>query len=175
MTEAALENEHQADPATEQVSGARLTKALHDRYQELLEGMPAGEPTWVTTGGPEGGINGTLAQLSAAQASRDVDGVTAAAHAEHVRWAMQMVNDFFDGCAPTSDWSASWTVREVDEAAWDKLRDDLRQVGAKLLENLRERHSWAEEMAMLGAFASYGHTAYHLGALRQLMKRVRSE
>ena len=161
-----------ADRRAETIAGERLTQVLHDRYAELFNGAPEGEPTWVTTGGPEGGLNGTLAGLSAEQASRDVDGLTAAAHAEHVRWAVQLVNDYFDGKASQASWSESWTVREVDAEQWDRLRAELREAGEKLLENLRERQRWNDDMAMNGALASYGHTAYHLGALRQFMKRV---
>ena len=95
-----------------------------------------------------------------------------AAHAEHVRWAVQLVNDYFDGKASQASWSESWTVREVDAEQWDRLRAELREAGEKLLENLRERQRWNDDMALNGALASYGHTAYHLGALRQFMKRV---
>lgn len=172
MTETAVSKAGEGGSWSDQVSGARLTEVFYQRYEELLDGAPAGEPTWVTTGGPEGGLNGTLAALDAEQASRDVDGLSAAAHAEHVRWAMQMVNDHFDGIPPTGDWSASWTVKEVDAAGWDRLRNDVRETGAKLLDNLQKKHDWNDEMAMVGAFASYGHTAYHLGALRQFKKRV---
>ena len=63
-------------------------------------------------------------------------------------------------------------MREVDAEQWDRLRAELREAGERLLENLRERQRWNDDMAMNGALASYGHTAYHLGALRQFMKRV---
>lgn len=156
----------------EQVQGKELTEAFHDRYKELLEGVASGEPTWVTTGGPEGGVHGTLEGLSAEQASRELDGTSLAAHAEHLRWAIDLVNDYFAGTEPSADWSASWSVRTVDDAGWNQLRTNLRQAGEKLLANVRARQRWSDEMAMVGAFASYGHTAYHLGAMRQLRKRI---
>ncbi len=92
-----------------------LTGAFVERYRELLEGVPDGRPTWVTTGGREGGAYGTLADVTAAEASRDVYGISIAAHAYHLRWAIDLVNRYFAG-----------------------------------------------------------HAAYHLGALRQLKKAVRS-
>ncbi|HZJ08381.1 MAG TPA: hypothetical protein VFD39_01675 [Trueperaceae bacterium] len=155
-----------------EVPAARLTRAFHDRYKELLEGVPAGEPTWVTTGGPGGGVYGTLAKLSASQASAEVDGTTVAAHAEHLRWALQLVNDHFAGVEPTGDWSESWLVKEVDAATWNALRSELKEAGTKLLANILELQQWGDGMGITGALASYGHTAYHLGALRQLQKRV---
>lgn len=173
MTEAISEmSASGASSRQEQVSGEQLTTTLHDRYQELLEGAPAGEPTWVTTGGPGGGAYGTVEGLTANQASMAIDGTTLAAHTEHLRWALQLVNDYFDGKEPTSDWSASWQVKEVDDAAWSQLQASLRATGERLLANIRARQRWNDEMAMTAAFASYGHTAYHLGALRQLWKRV---
>lgn len=158
--------------APRKVVGESLTSLFLERYRELLEGMPEGDPTWVTSGGPEGGIYGTLESLSAEQASTEIDGSTAAAHAEHVRWALQLVNDHFAGKEPSGDWSESWLVSRVDQAAWDALRTRLRDAGEQLLTNVRDAQQWGDEMSINGALASYGHTAYHLGALRQLRKRL---
>ena len=161
-----------ANPPLDTINEESLTKIFGERYGELLEGVPQGEPTWVTNGGPEGGIFGTLDALSAQEASTVVAGTTAAAHAEHVRWALQLVNDYFDGREPTSDWSQSWLVKEVDDEAWDELRARVRETGERLLTNVRTLHRWGDEMSVNGALASYGHNAYHLGALRQLQKSV---
>lgn len=157
----------------EQVPGSTLTQTLAGLFQELLQGIPAGDPTWITTGGLESALQGTLQQLTAEQASRELDGTTIAAQTEHTRWALQLVNDWFDGTEPTADWSASWSVRTVSPAEWDELRSDLQRTGEQLLHNLRTRQRWNEEMSMQGALASFGHLAYHLGAIRQLQKRVR--
>lgn|SRR5690606_21993064 len=154
------------------VASESLTSLFMERYRELLEGMPEGEPTWVTNGGPEGGIYGTLESLSAEQASTEIDGTTAAAHAEHVRWALQLVNDYFAGTEPSGGWSESWLVSRVDPAGWNALRTRLRAAGEQLLANVRDSQQWGDEMSINGALASYGHTAYHLGALRQLQKRL---
>lgn len=147
-----------------------LNRVFQDRYRELLEGMPKGEPTWVTSGGPEGGVHGLLDTLSADQASHPLWGSSVAAHAEHLRWAIRLVNDYFGGKQPGADWSESWLVRTVDEAAWHALRQALRQEGAALLANIADKHHWTDEFAVNGALASLGHTAYHLGALRQMAK-----
>ena len=149
-----------------------LNQIFRERYRELFEGMPPGEPTWVTTGGPEGGLHGTLESMTSDQASRVIAGSSIAAHTEHLRWAIAMVNDYFRGVEPASDWSESWLVRSVDEASWRELRDDLKQQGDTLLKNIESSHSWDEESAVNGALASLAHTAYHLGVLRQLRKQV---
>lgn len=148
-----------------------LTRIFQDRYRELLEGMPEGEPTWVTSGGRAGGIYGLLDGLSAEQASRPAPGgSTVAAHAEHLRWAIAMVNNYFRGETGGAEWSESWLVSAVDEAAWKELRAALREEGRALLDHIATQHRWTEEFAINGALASLGHTAYHLGALRQMAK-----
>lgn len=156
----------------ELVPGNTLTETVAGLLRELLEGTPAGEPTWITSGGPESAMYGSVAGLSAEQASRDLNGSTIAAQVEHLRWALQLVNDWFDGQAPTADWSESWLVSSVDPAAWDKLQADLRTAGAKVLENLETRQRWNEPMGTHGPLACYGHAAYHLGAIRQMRKQV---
>ncbi len=160
----------------ERSHAAEVSKAVNERFverlRELLEGVPQGQPTWVTTGGPEGGIFGSVADLSAEQASREVAGTTIAAHVEHERWALRLVNDYFVGKQPTAEWSASWSVKTVDGAAWDALRAALRTEGETLLDNAERFQDWARPEMANGALSTFGHLAYHLGAIRQLRKLV---
>src|SRR5690554_1689151 len=149
-----------------------LTSTYESHYRELLEGVPTGQPSWVTSGGPEGGVYGTIEGLSAEQASRRLNGTTLAAHVEHLRWAMQLVNDYYDGKEAPPDWSESWNVTTVDAGSWRELRDSLRTTGDKLLKQLATPVEWDQEMGRMAMLASYGHTAYHLGAIRQLAKQV---
>ncbi len=153
---------------------AQLTDAFLGKYREILDGMPEGKPTWVTSGGPAGGVHGTLADVTAEEASTDVSGSTIAAHAFHLRWAIDLVNLYFAGKEQPSDWSESWRVRSVTEPEWQDLRGELKRAGDELLSNAERGQDWKQRFAMEGAFASYGHAAYHLGALRQLKKAVRS-
>jgi len=158
-----------ADAATVE----RLTQHFVERYREILEGMPDGEPTWVTSGGREGGLHGTIADLTAEQASRDVAGSSIAAHTEHLRWAIDLANAYFRGHEPSSDWSESWAVKTVDAAAWRRLQREVKRAGDELLENVTAQHRWLAPDMVNGALASYAHAAYHLGAIRQLKKLVR--
>lgn len=156
----------------ELVPGNTLTETVAGLFRELLQGTPAGEPTWITTGGPQSALYGSIADLSAEQASRDLNGSTIASHVEHMRWALQLVNDWFDGQEPTSNWSESWLVSEVDPAEWDRLRADLHEAGDRVLANLQSRQLGNEPMAMHGTLASFAHAAYHLGAVMQMRKQV---
>lgn len=163
---------HEPQAAAQDLPTA-LTKTYASHYRELLEGVPRGQPSWVTTGGTEGGLHGTLEGVSAAEASRDVNGTTLAAHVEHLRWAMQLVNDYYGGKEAPPDWSESWSVTTVDEESWRSLREALRTTGETLLTHLSTPVEWDQEMGRMALLASYGHTAYHLGAIRQLAKAVK--
>jgi len=148
----------------------QIHRPFIERVREVFEGVPEGQGSWITSGGPEGGLNGSLAGLSAAQASRQLAGTTVAAHAEHVRWLVSKVNAFLRDEKPAMDWSESWAVTTVDEAAWNKLRTELRKEGTELLANIEKSQDWGGEAAANGAISTYGHIAYHLGAIRQLRK-----
>lgn len=156
----------------EQVAGAELTRSLLSLFRELLQGTPDGEPVWITDGGAASALIGSVADLNAEEASRDIGGNTIAAHAEHMRWALQLVNDWFDGKESRPDWSESWSVSTVSAAEWGRLRTDLAQACATILDNLGHRQRWGAELALQGALASYGHAAYHLGAIRQMRKQL---
>lgn len=157
---------------TKEQLAAALTDSYAGLYRELFEGVPRGQPSWITSGGPEGGVNGAIAGLTAEQASRSLNGVTLASHVEHLRWAVQVVNDYYDGKASVPEWSESWLVSTVDDAAWSKLRQDLRVAGDTLLTNLREPIPWDQPMGRQAMLSSYGHTAYHLGAIKQMCKQL---
>lgn len=161
---------HHVDDANE--LAATVTDAYESLYRELLEGVAEGSSTWITSGGRGGGAYGTVADLTAEQASRQLNGTTVAAHVEHLRWAMQLLNDEYDGKHGAQHWSESWLVSTVDAAAWDRLRAELRATGERLLANLRRPAPWERASASKSLLFSFGHTAYHLGALRQLRKQL---
>lgn len=149
-----------------------LTRTYEIHYRELLEGVPEGEPTWVTSGGAAGGLHGTLGNLTAEQASQQVNGTTLAAHVEHLMWAIQLVNNYFRGEAAPHDWSESWSVNTVNADAWQSLQEAVQAAGDELLAHLSSPAAWDQEIGRLVMLASYGHSAYHLGAIRQLAKAV---
>lgn len=150
----------------------QLTGLFIERYRELIEGVPDDEPTWVTTGGREGGLLGSVKGLSAEQASRDFSGTSIASHVEHVRWAIELANGFFRGDGSRPSWSESWSIKTVDKAGWEALRSGLQRAASELLGHLGSKQSWEEALSVTGALSSFGHTAYHLGAIRQLRKLV---
>lgn len=157
---------------SDDVTFDELTRLFVQRYRELIEGVPDDEPTWVTTGGRAGGLGGSLADLNAEQASRDFAGTSIASHVEHVRWAIDLANGFFRGSSAQPAWSESWQVKTVDAAAWEELKEALARAATELLGHVDSKQNWREAMSVTGALASFAHTAYHLGAIRQLRKLV---
>lgn len=147
-----------------------LTRLFIERYRELIEGVPDDEPTWVTTGGRAGGLNGSIAGLSAQQASRDFAGTSIASHVEHVRWAIELANGYFRGDREQPSWSESWSVKTVDAEQWEALTAAVAAAANELFGHVERAQRWDDSLAATAAFASYGHTAYHLGAIRQLRK-----
>jgi hypothetical protein len=118
---------------------------------------------------PDSGVFGTLDRLSAAQASTPPapGRATAAAHAEHLRYSLDYGTRWLRGDRPRADWPSSWAVQAVDDEAWVRLRERLRDEYAQLLELVDGRAEMDE--ALLGAIVlAIAHTSYHLGALRQM-------
>ena len=67
-----------------------------------------------------------------------------------------------------ADWESSWSVRQVDDAQWQSLRDELRQLATSWTEAAKQPRDW-DEISFTGALASVTHIGYHLGAIRQLI------
>src|SRR5262249_14367168 len=121
------------------------------------------------------GLVDALENVSAAAASTPNAGASIAAHADHLRYGLALLNRWANGeAAPwdDADWTASWKKGVVTDAEWRALRDDLR----------REAEAWVTALAKprelsgreLGWVAgSVAHLAYHLGAIRQIDRAAR--
>jgi len=157
---------------TKATTNDHLTGLFIERYRELIEGVPDDEPTWVTTGGREGGLIGSVTGLSPEQASRDFAGTSIASHVEHVRWAIELANGFYRGDSSRPSWSESWSIKTVDKAGWEALRSGLESAATELMGHMHSKQSWEEVLSVSIVLSSFGHTAYHLGAIRQLRKLV---
>src|SRR6187549_3356063 len=90
-------------------------------FSELVDGArDRGNAFILNTG--DAGLLKSLEKLTAADASRSVnDGATIAAHAQHVRYGLSLMNRWAsEGGDPFADatWDAAWKVSSVDENAW---------------------------------------------------------
>lgn len=145
---------------------AQIVRQLLD---EGIRGAPDG-PTWFTDGA---GLLASVDGLTAAQASTaPIEGsATVAAHLGHVHWFLSLLNAFARGERPDVDWSRSWPVRTVDEAEWRELRAGLERAFTEFDGHLAAGGA-DDEAHLMPVLATVAHTAYHLGALRQMVRSL---
>ena len=152
-----------------------ITPALSTLFSELTDGAPNKGGAFILNSGDLGLLR-SLDKLSAAAASRSVnDGATIAAHTQHLRYGLSLMNRWAsEGGNPFADakWDAAWKVSSVDAAEWDEIRAGLRSEVRQWLVALGQ----PRDVAMIelnGMIGSIAHLAYHLGAIRQIDKSVR--
>jgi hypothetical protein len=153
----------------EMIPVADVVAVARELVAEAYEG-PAPQGSWFVSPRPDAGLFGTVGRLTAERASRPSrpGGPSVAAHVEHLRWTLERVNATLGGAPWEPDWSASWSVSEVDDAAWDELRSALRREFDRLHAALAGAPDVSDPLVLRGLLALAPHAAYHLGAIRQL-------
>jgi hypothetical protein len=156
-------------------SDSIFQNALVKLLVEIFEGPPASECYLLNPGDP--GLLRQLESTSAAAAStRSMPGkTTIASHADHVHFGLTLLNRWAAG-EPNpfagADWNASWQRTSVSEEQWRSLVAKLRAEYEKWRNAVTSRTAW-EDISAAGSLASAAHTAYHLGAIRQLLAAQR--
>jgi hypothetical protein len=144
-------------------------------FSELVDGAAADGGAFILNSGDPGLLR-SLDELSATDASRSVnDGATIAAHAQHVRYGLSLMNRWAsEGGNPFADakWDEAWKTSAVDAARWDEIRNGLRDETHRWVQALTSPREVAE-VELSGMAASVAHLAYHLGAIRQINKHAR--
>ena len=149
------------------ISHHPLTKPL----VEIFEGPPGDEAYILNPGDP--GLLKQLESISSTTASRSVVAgkPPLAAHVDHVYYGMSLLTRWIDGEENPwagADWNASWKVTRVSDEEWRSLIRKLRQASTAWREAAASRKEWSPIDAA-GAISSVAHTAYHLGAIRQIL------
>lgn len=145
---------------------------LLELFSEAYTG-PNHAYTWFIDNKPDAGLLGTFSGLSAEAASRpSPTGSTIAAHAEHLRWSLALANAFARGENPTPNWPESWTVKAVDDAAWDELQAELKREYETLFAAMERQEDFSDPQLLTGILALMPHAAYHLGSVRQLVNAL---
>jgi hypothetical protein len=118
----------------------------------------------------QSGLLGTIDRLSAATASAGLRpaNATIAAHTNHVLFLLDLFAAYERGEQPSADWAGSWSVQQVDAAAWDTLRADVRARYATVVGQIKARSEWPEP-AVAAAINLLAHVAYHTGEIKQLL------
>lgn len=152
---------------------AEYRLALITLFKEAFEGIPAGASgTWFVQG--KEGIFDAVESMSSEVASRKPapECSSIAAHTDHVRYYMSLANAEVRGEPIESDWEGSWARQVVSESEWAEIMKGLRKEYAGVLTFLESNPDWKDQDWLTGAFAQLAHAAYHLGAIRQIMKVI---
>lgn len=154
-------------------------EGLLDILKEAVEGGAPGQGTAFLDGTkPDGsgnhGLLATLDEVDAVQASHDVHGTTIAAQAAHTAFHMEVIVRYErDGDRGPFDWPGSFQPAEVDAAGWQELRARVRRAYDELCAFARSQKDRPVDGDVIGGLGGgVAHVAYHLGAIRQILKVV---
>lgn len=152
-----------------------ITASLTTLFSELVDGANAPGGAFIVNSG-DAGLLRSLGKVSAAGASRSLDGgATIAAHAQHVRYGLSLMNRWArEGGDPFSDatWEEAWKTTTVNDAEWAEIRGGLADEAHRWLQALGSPREVAT-VELNGMIGSIAHLAYHLGAIRQIAAGAR--
>jgi hypothetical protein len=152
-----------------------ITATMARLFGELVDGANQPNGAFILNTGDRGALR-TLETLSAADASSSANGgATIAAHVQHVRYGLSLMNRWArEGGNPFADatWDAAWKISAVDTGQWDEIRTGLRDEAHRWLQVLETPREVAD-VELSGMIASIAHLAYHMGAIRQISKATR--
>jgi len=146
-------------------------RAVSKLLTEVFDGPPGTEAYILNPGDP--GLLGQLEKVSAATASQQaIPGKPSiAAHVDHVHFGMSLLTRWISGEEnpwADADWNGAWKRSTVTEEQWRTLRDNLRKESDTWRKAVGVRTAW-DDMTAAGALSTIAHTAYHLGAIRQIL------
>ncbi len=144
-------------------------------FAELVDGTSGQASAFILNSG-DAGLLRSLDKLSAAEASHSVnDGATIAAHAQHLRFGLSLMNRWAaEGGDPFAEakWDEAWKTVDVDTPTWESIRNGLRDEAHRWLRALSSPRD-VGDVELTGMIASIAHLAYHLGAIRQITRNGR--
>src|SRR5262245_29553081 len=129
-----------------------IDSAIVRLFSELADGPPEPGGAFILNTGDIGLLR-SLDRISAADASRSVNGgATIAAHAQHVRYGLSLMNEWAaSGGDPFANarWDEPWRLREVNSSEWEAIRAGLRHETRRWLEALKSPRD-VNEMELTG-------------------------
>jgi hypothetical protein len=122
------------------------------------------------------GLYPTLAQIDAVTASKvPVPGRSSiAAHCEHLRYTLEIVNAWSKLEKPQPDWGLAWKTASLDAAAWEALKTAIQGESETLKTLIAASSEWNPKLLNL-LLSNTSHLAYHVGAIRQIWMLVRED
>jgi hypothetical protein len=117
----------------------------------------------------------TVENIPASEASQPVSigGSSIAAQVDHIRYYLEVLESDIRGKDfGEVDWQKSWQVKEVTPEEWESLKARLRQTYQSVVSAIKGIDHWGCENDIGAPMAILAHTAYHLGAIRQLLSKA---
>ena len=153
---------------------SELSNTLTTLFTELVDGAPQAGSYMLNRGDP--GLLVSLDRLTSAAASAAPPGeASIAAHVEHLRYGLSLMNRWAAGEEnPFADanWAASWQRTTVSDAEWVQFRAGLRDEAHRWLEAIGTPRE-VNQVELNGIVGSIAHLAYHVGAIRQIDRTAR--
>ena len=152
---------------------AELPQTLTTLFSELVNGAAEGGAYMLNAG--DEGLLRSLDKLSAQAASAlTPTGSSIAAHVDHLRYGLSLMNRWSHGENPfaDADWSTSWKNTTVSDSEWKERRAQRRSEATRWLASLGTSRDM-QQMELNGVIGSIAHLAYHLGAIRQIDRAAR--
>jgi hypothetical protein len=147
-----------------------LPQALTSLFREVVYGPPADIAFIVDQG--DRGLIASLSVLPASQASARSGGRSSVAgHVQHLRYGLTLLNRWADGdqnAFADASPGESWSHQQVDEDEWRALLQAFDDEAGRWLARLKAPRNW-DVLTLSGFMSSVAHTAYHMGAIRQLV------
>jgi hypothetical protein len=146
-------------------------RAVSKLLIEIFDGPPGTEAYILNPG--DSGLHRQLEKISAATASQQaiLGKPSIAAHVDHVHFGMSLLTRWISGEEnpwADADWNGAWKRNTVTDQQWKALRDNLRKEAATWQKAVLLRTEW-DDITAAGALSTIAHTAYHLGAIRQIL------
>jgi len=139
--------------------------------REAFEGIPAGQNyTWFVQG--KEGLFDALSTVTAEEASRkpNSESPSIAAHANHILFILRSANTTQGRPEPEGDWEGTWKIHGVTDSEWAGLTERIRGEYETYLAWFEKNEDWGGEFSYVEGLVPLPHVAYHLGAIRQLLK-----
>lgn len=134
--------------------------------RETFEGSPGDSTAYLDH---TASFFSTLNNLSAEQVSTYFNETTIAAHTEHSKFYLDRICEFMRGREEKVNWEPSWLIETVSEEEWNILRDGVKKSYENVLQTFAGIENWNTDN-IGDAVAIIAHSAYHLGAIRQMAK-----
>ena len=153
-----------------------IAAVLAGIMSEFVLGSPDPSAGTVALNRGDEGLLKSLDKLSASQASSThAGGGSIAAHTEHLRYGLSILNRWAAGEDKPwtgADWTTAWRKNEVTDAEWNSVRSALNQQAGAWIDALRTPRD-LDETELAWVVGSIAHLAYHLGAIRQIDRGAR--